>query len=263
MPRNPLLPLPWHAGARLLLDEVRKGRESAFVVGPKGLGKSEYFRAETEQLAGEPRRPVYALLGEARTGTTALTRILDAILTVDGPAERLLLETSERARRRGASYLLGLCADEIAVRHIGAVILDEAPFLSTSAVAHVTQLVDHCQLRHGHALGLLLIGTTTDYQGLVNSGELGQRVTTVFRVPPLGEEEVNVFIDSLSPDLRRALRKAGSRARDDAFHALIVAADGSCRRLVRIIERAQHSARRAGRPLELRDLLNAIAAQAE
>lgn len=258
-----LLPLPWHAGARLLLNEVRSGRESAYVVGPKGVGKSEYFRAETERLANEPRRPVYTLLGESRTGTSALTKILDTLLTSDGPAERLLLETSERARRRGASHLLGVCADEIASRGIGALILDEAPFLGTSAVAHVTQLVDHCQLRHGHALGLLLIGTTTDYQGLTQSGELGQRVTTMFRVPPIGLEEVDDFIDALSPDLRRALRKAGVRARDDAMASLIIAADGSCRRLTSIIRRAMRAAERAQRPVELRDLMNAINGQAE
>lgn len=257
-----LIPLPWHDGARLLLDEVRAGRERAVLAGAKGLGKSWFVRAQTDAAAGNDRRLIYASLAEVRSGAGALAAVLDAVYASGHPAGRTLYGLSDRARRRGANHLLGLCVDELAGRHIGAVVLDEAPFLATPALVHVAQLIDHCHLRHQHALGLLLVTTTLDWRGLRESEELGQRLTTVMHVPPLSAVDLEAVLEHRSPDLMRALRKAGVRRREAVTQALIRGVDGSIRRLVHIVDRAEQNAARRGRAVELDDLEHAINLQA-
>ena len=44
----PFVFLPWHKAARALIDEARKGCESAFFVGAPGVGKSELLLRYTQ-----------------------------------------------------------------------------------------------------------------------------------------------------------------------------------------------------------------------
>lgn len=257
-----LIPLPWHDGARLLLDEVRAGRERAVLAGAKGLGKSWFVQAQTDAAAGSDRRLIYASLAEVRSGAGALAAVLDAVHASGHPAGRTLYGLSDRARRRGANHLLRLCVDELAARRIGAVALDEAPFLATPALAHVVQLIDHCHLRYQHPLGLLLVTTTLEWRGLRESEELGQRLTTVLHVPPMSTADVQAVLERRSPDLVRVLQKAGVRRRESVTQALIRAVDGSIRRLMHIVDRTEQNAARRGRAVELDDLEHAINVQA-
>lgn len=260
--RSILIPLPWHDGARLLLEEVRHGRERALLVGAKGLGKSQFVRTHSVSNAERERRLVYASLAEVRSGAGALAAVLDAVHASAHPAGRTLYGVSDRARRRGANHLLSLCVDELAARNVGAVVLDEASFLATPALAHVAQLIDHCAFRHQHALGLLLVTTTLEWRGLQESEELGQRLTTVMHVSPLSVADVEAVLGHRSPELARALQKAGLRRREALMQALVRAVDGAVRRLLQIVERAERDAARRRRPVDLDELERAIGLQA-
>ncbi len=257
-----LIPLPWHLGAARLLEEVRAGRESALWVGPKGVGKSEFAKRHASSTVGEPRRIAYVSVGEVKSGAGVLAAVLDAIYRDATSVSTVLHATTDRARRRGASYLLGVCAEEAAVRDIGAVVLDELPFLAAPALQHVTQLLDHCAYRYQHRLGLGFISTSDDHPALHESGELGQRISTVQRVPPLSASDVEAAVRVLSPAVTRVLSKLGDRARATQLTAVVHSVDGSIRRLTQILRRAEQIATARDRHLSLEDLTDALDAQA-
>lgn len=257
-----LVPLPWHPAALALLDEVRAGHERAWIVGPKGVGKSYLLKARALATATEPRRLVYTSVGAVRSGTGVLCTVLDAIHGVQPTVNSLLGSVSDRARRRGATYLLQLCADELHLRNVGAVLVDEAPQLATPALIHVTQLVDHCRDRHQHPLGLAFVSTTTELAALQASGELGQRLSTLLPIPPLAPGDVEWVIAQLSPAVSRVLGKARGRRAEAVLLRLIEEVDGRVRPLNDIVQRAERLARAEGRAVTLADVELAIAMQA-
>ena len=257
------IPLPWHPAALALLDEVRAGHERAWIVGPKGIGKSSLLKERAAATATEPRRLVYTAVGAVRSGTSVLCTVLDAVHGVQPTVNSLLGSVSDRARRRGATYLLQLCADELHVRNVGAVLVDEAPQLATPALIHVTQLVDHCRDRHGHRLGLAFVSTTTELTALQASGELGQRLSTVLPIPPLAPADVEAVLAQLSPAVSRALGKAGGRRGEALLLRVIEVVDGRVRRLADIVQRAERIARAGGRPVVIADVESALIMQAD
>jgi len=262
-PARPLIPLAWHAAGALLLEEARAGREAPLIVGSKGTGKS-YFVKSSASPRGTPRRLVYLSVGDVRSGAGLLTAVLDSLhddyaTSLDG----MLSQTSGRARRRGATHLLKLCAAELHRLDIGALALDEAPFLSTPALAHAMQLVDHCAERFGHKLGVVLISTDQRHKALQKTGELGQRISTVLEVPPLTGEQVEAALLALSGPVARCLASAGVRARAEVMDALINKVDGAVRRLDRIVQRAEGLAAHRGTAMRLDDVKTAVRLQAD
>lgn len=127
--------------------------------------------------------------------------------------------------------------------------------------AHVTQLVDHCHYRYQHPLGLLLISTTLESRGLLESEELGQRISTVYTVPPLTAADVEALLRQSSPDLARTLQKAGVRRREGVMQVLVRTVDGAVRRLRQIVCRAEQIAARRGKTVDVDDLESALGMQ--
>ena len=137
------------------------------------------------------------------------------------------------------------------------------PFLSTSALAHAAQLIDHCALRHGHALGLLLISTVSDHRALHESGELGQRISSALEVRLLDRDQVEAVFKAMDTAVAKCVLGAPARHRADILDALVLKTDGSVRRLSRIIQRAHALADRAGKAVTLAHVESATSMQAD
>lgn len=251
---TPLLPLSWHPAASALIEDSRAGTESLFLVGPAGVGKSALVQhhaglpsaaaAATSVGASSPSLPeggsgtgigvecdrsiLYVLLGRSAEPSTLLGAILEATKQ----------PLSARLRRKGATVILQYTANWLAKLGVGAVALDEVQHASPSALFHALLLADECAREHGHALGLILIGTPDAGPVVRQTGQLGQRLPVELSVPLLGPDEVVAVARAASDEVARLFKELGKRRAESLQRDLVAGVAGSVRRLDRIVRRA-------------------------
>jgi DNA transposition AAA+ family ATPase len=236
------LELPFHALLRFQFARGLDGTESTVVIGPPGVGKTyalEQIGAETEAAEAEraresngahvPRR-IFRYIASAAVGRkSALVDLYEALTHRELSAGNRRMWTPK--------HLLERIVDELVAEQVHLVVIDEAQFIDAHNLDLLRQVVDVAAERR-HPMGLVLAGTESLRDAVVETGQLGQRFATEIQVPRIAREEVGPFLDGMHPHLPALRSQLGAKAWATLLDDLFAKVNGKFRRLEKILKNA-------------------------
>ncbi len=230
---------------KLIRHQVRlaaDGVESSVITGPKGTGKTSSVRRALRQFAKEEagrcdrggtatpiRRSKYYIAGTADGRKTALRDLLAELGRHVSPGQGRHWSVRD--------YLEAAVADlkgPAGNRNIRVVCIDEADRINAANLDDLRKILDVAE-RDGYPLGMILIGNDTVATSLARNAELGQRFSAAINVRRFDRDEVRPLLAGLHPGLGILSHQAGW---EDLVEEILDAAQGSMRRLERILENA-------------------------
>lgn len=268
----PWYAMPVHAEVEYQLSRGLAGEENTVILGSRGVGKSKTVRsairrveaAELARLAKLPleettasssrsaappkyaRRILYYEASDASGSKTALRDLLKQLKRRVTPSEvrnwtpRDFVEQTVWHLQREQTHL---------------VCIDEAQFVNVDNLELVRQ-VDDLAEANGLPLGIVLVGDHRLRDRVGATGQLGQRYTGLVEFPRF--ETLMDQIELWHPHLQALKQQQKPREWRELTHKLTLAANGSFRRLVAVLENANALALRLGRPVDSEVLSMAI-----
>ena len=268
----PWYSMPVHAEVEYQVTRALNGKENSIIVGTRGVGKSETVRsairgveaAELERVANmqsdqsgassasAPALPTYAraiLYYEASESSGSKTALRDMLKKL----KRRI--TPSEVRNWTPADFVEQAFKQLKRRNTHLVCIDEAQFINTENLELVRQVSDLARA-NSFPLGIVLVGDHRLRDRLGATGQLGQRYTGLVEFPRF--ETLMGEVELWHPHLQILKKRLKAREWRMLTHKLTLAANGSFRRLVAVLENANALALRLGCPLDEEVLFMAI-----
>lgn len=268
----PWYSMPVHAEIEYQVTRALNGKENSIVVGTRGVGKSETVRsaihnaeaAELERVANiqsgqpdagstsapaapaYPRAILYYEASESSGSKTALRDMLKQLKRRVTPSE---------VRNWTPGDFVEQTFKQLKRRNTHLVCIDEAQFINTENLELVRQVSDLARV-NSFPVGIMLVGDHRLRDRLGATGQLGQRYTGLVEFPRF--ETLMGEVELWHPHLQVLKKRLKARKWRVLTHSLTVAANGSFRRLVAVLENANALALRLDCPLDEEVLSMAI-----
>jgi type II secretory pathway predicted ATPase ExeA len=259
------LRLPVHALVEHQIKLAMAGVEDSIVIGPPGVGKTMSLQRaindlrarESDRLleAGDymPAEIIYYLASVAKGLKTALVDLHEELF---GTGVRV------GAKFRTPQNLRDHVVEEVIRRNVRLICIDEAQFINSANLDLLRQVPDVARQR-GHQMSLMLVGNEALRESLVEIGQMGQRFTGEIKFPRISRAGAAKFLPDFHPHVARLKQTTPAGAWKRLEADLLLAINGNMRRLVRILENANHLALSMGEPVTERVLRLAIEKLAE
>jgi hypothetical protein len=259
------LKLPVHARLAYQMSLALSGLEDTVVIGPSGVGKStsvrrvieDCRRAESERLLNDlDHSPIEIIYYEASVAKGMKTALVDMHQSVLGSG------VSVGNKFRTPQTLRDQIVDELIRRNIRLVCVDEAQFINSANLDLLRQVPDAARYR-GHAMSLVLVGTEKLRDSLVAIGQMGQRFSGEVKFERISRSAVAKHLPDFHPHVARMKASMTDPAWNRIESDFFLSANGTMRRLVRILENANQLALQLGTPVTEQVLRHAIKKLAE
>jgi hypothetical protein len=268
---------PWyslavHAEVEYQVMRALEGKENTIIVGTRGVGKSETVcsvigRVNARELervaAGQehetgvttsdaPKAPPYVRgilyyeTSETSGSKTSLRDLLKQLKRSVTPSE---------VRNWTPKEFVQQTFTQLQRRKTHLVCIDEAQFINAENLELVRQVGDLARA-NDFAMGFVLVGDHRLRDRVGATGQLGQRYTGLVKFPRF--EALMGEVELWHPHLQRLKKQSTPREWRLLTHKLTLAANGSFRRLVAVLENANALALWLGRSLDDEVLCMAI-----
>lgn len=242
------LRLPIHASILHDMRACMDGKQSAAIIGPRGVGKTYSISRlkadlEAEEIARNSTFPRQILSYEASEATGAKTALVDLHEQVIGP-----ISTGMR-RQASPKFLIDQIAQECQIKNYALLCIDEAQKISPHNLDLLRQVVDSAK-RLGHRMGLVLIGNEGLRGSLVQIQQLGQRIATEIQIPLLSPAHLRAHWVELHPHVPAIKSRLDPKEWRRLEKEVEVKVNGKLRRLAMLLHIANGLALALDRPVD-------------
>lgn len=269
----PWYAMPVHAELEWQVERGLNGEENTVVIGTRGVGKSrtvasaiqrvenrELHRVATMKLEEEhdqpraasghlPSYPRGIVCYDASNATGTKTALRDLL------AELRRRVTPSEVRNWTPREFVKRTLEQLVRRQTHLVCIDEAQNINADNLEHLRQVYDLARSQ-GYPMGIILVGDYRLRDRLVSTGQMGQRYTGMIEFPRF--ETLVGELEQWHPHLKQLKNDMAAKDWRRITSDLGMAANGSFRRLVAILENANALALRLDRRINEEVLRMAI-----